>query len=73
MEYEYKGLKCEVVTHNPNEGKGGQHAGLPILEVRAKCEDFQIEVRVRHHRSQYKNMELAKSLLELGIDSCYKG
>lgn len=50
----------------PPEVKGGQHAGVSA-GVTLYCEEFEIEISIYAHRSQYKNLELARALMELAL------
>lgn len=55
----------------PELEKGGQHCGVP-RGVSLYCEEFDIEIRMQAHRSQYRNLELAATLMELAIDELIK-
>lgn len=55
----------------PELEKGGQHVGVP-RGVSLYCEEFDIEIRMQAHRSQYRNLELARTLMELALDDLIK-
>lgn len=55
----------------PELEKGGQHCGVP-RGVSLYCEEFDIEIRMQAHMSQYRNLELAATLMELAIDELIK-
>lgn len=55
----------------PLEVKGGQHAGVSA-GVTLYCEEFEIEISIYAHNSQYKNRQLAIVLMELALDDLIK-
>ena len=55
----------------PELSIGGQHVGVP-RGVSLYCEEFDIEIRMQAHRSQYRNLELARTLMELALDDLIK-
>lgn len=55
----------------PPEVKGGQHCGVSH-GVTLYCEEFEIEISLYAHRSQYKNLLLATTLMELALDDLIK-
>lgn len=55
----------------PPEVKGGQHAGVSA-GVTLYCEKFEIEISIYAHSSQYKNLQLAITLMELALDDLIK-
>ena len=55
----------------PPEVKGGQHAGVSA-GVTLYCEEFDIEISIYAHRSKYKNLQLAITLMELALDDLIK-
>ena len=55
----------------PPEVKGGQHAGVSA-GVTLYCEEFDIEISIYAHHSQYKNLQLAITLMELALDDLIK-
>ena len=65
---EYKKIPYTVESINPREGKGGQHCGMPHLEIEGYCEILDIRIKAQPHRSQHRNFELVKALMELAID-----
>ena len=65
---EYLKTSYTIEAVNPREGLGGQHCGITIMNIVAKCDDLQIEIKVSPHRSQHKNIELATQLMQLAID-----
>ena len=55
----------------PPEVKGGQHCGVSH-GVTLYCEDYEIEISIYAHRSQYRNLQLARTLMELALDDIIK-
>lgn len=60
-----------VKSSYPILEKGGQHVGVP-RGVSLYCEEFDIEIKMQAYRSQYRNLELAATLMELAIDELIK-
>jgi hypothetical protein len=55
----------------PPEIKGGQHAGVSS-GVTLYCEELEIEISIHAHHSQYRNLQLAITLMELALDDLIK-
>lgn len=51
---------------------GGQHCGMPVHAIIVKSEDLEIEIKVKHYRSNHQNRELAMLLMELAMDEIIK-
>lgn len=51
---------------------GGQHCGMPVHAVIVKSSDLEIEIKVKHYRSNHQNRELAMLLMELAMDEIIK-
>lgn len=62
-------LKREII--NPSR-VGGQSCGLPQQKVKFISEELNISVEVGYHRSQLKNSELARTLIELAAEELLK-
>ena len=67
-----KDLMSKVIKKTyPPEVKGGQHAGVSA-GVTLYCEEFEIEISIYAHNSQYKNRQLAVTLMELALEDLIK-
>jgi hypothetical protein len=51
----------------PEKPFGGQHAGV-TSGVSLYSEDLGVEINIETSRSQYKNLQLATTLMDLAID-----
>ena len=51
---------------------GGQHCGMPVNTVVVKSEELEIEIKIKHFRSNHQNRELATLLMELAMDELIK-
>jgi hypothetical protein len=71
-EEKIKDLMSKIIRKTyPPEVKGGQHAGVSA-GVTLYCEEFEVEISIYAHRSQYKNLQLAITLMELALDDLIK-
>ena len=68
--YNYKGVEISYETGRDPRLPGGQSCGLMYTGVTLKCEV--IEININAHRSQMKNFELARQLMEIAIDEVIK-
>lgn len=67
-----KKVMAKVVKSSyPILEKGGQHVGVP-RGISLYCEEFDIEIKIQAHWAQYRNLELAATLMELAIDELIK-
>lgn len=67
-----KELMTKIIKKTyPPEIKGGQHAGVS-KGVTLYCEELDIEISISSHNSQYKNLKLALTLMELALDDSIK-
>lgn len=64
-------LKQVVQSSYPIIPVGGQHCGSP-RGVCLKLPDEEIEIKICLFSSQYKNFELARTLMELAIEEYLK-
>lgn len=51
---------------------GGQHCGMPNLQVTLTCEEIDFEVSIGFYRSSIKNKQLAYTLFELAVEEFFK-
>jgi hypothetical protein len=69
--YNYKGVEVSYETgRDPRLGLGGQSCGLMYTGVTLNCEI--IDITINAHRSQMKNFEFGRQLMELAIDEVIK-
>ena len=67
-----KSLMSKIIKKTyPPEVKGGQHCGVSS-GVTLYCEDYEIEISIHAHHSQYRNLQLAITLMELALDDLIK-
>ena len=59
--------QCEIYVDTPKERVGGQVAGMQYYPTVVEHKDLGIKISINSSRSQYKNKELAKTLMELAI------
>ena len=59
-------LRTQLILETyPKLPIGGQHAGMPVMGVRAKHEDLQFEVSCRYFRSVSANRQMCIDLFDL--------
>lgn len=72
MKKQVKELMLKVVKSSyPIVPLGGQHCGTP-RGVCLSLEELEIEIKINCFRSQYRNLELAVTLMELAIEENLK-
>jgi len=59
--------QCEIYLDVPKERVGGQVAGMQYYPTVVEHKDLGIKITINSSKSQYKNKELAKTLMELAI------
>lgn len=69
IEQAMNNLKREII--HPNR-VGGQSFRLPQQNVRIYSSELNVTVEVGFHRSQIKNYELARTLIELAAEELLK-
>lgn len=62
---------CEMGVVKP-KSNGGQSIGIIHSPVYLKSEETEFYIKVGFHKSQYKNIQLAKTLFELYLDETIK-
>jgi hypothetical protein len=64
-----KKLISTLRKESPNDNRyGGQMCGLPSNKVILISDDLNVRIEVGYHRSQIRNYEDARMLMELYID-----
>tara|TARA_R110000796_G_scaffold162503_1_gene279266 strand:- start:10074 stop:10301 length:228 start_codon:yes stop_codon:yes gene_type:complete len=59
--------QCEIYVDTPKERVGGQVAGMVYYPTVIEHKDLGVKISVNYHKSQYKNRDLVKTLMELAI------